>query len=123
MVPKYLFDVKNDRSHVALEALHDATVLCVSAIGSADAFVENIEMVSCLVTVVMYVTKIQFLYMLTNGLDRLEHVLLIDLISVIIIYLKHRYNAIKLPKSGLYHYLNQIGSNQDHIDKCRMLKP
>ncbi|XP_009123940.1 probable tetraacyldisaccharide 4'-kinase, mitochondrial isoform X2 [Brassica rapa] len=45
MVPKYLFDVKNDRSHVALEALHDATVLCVSAIGSADAFVENIEMV------------------------------------------------------------------------------
>lgn len=103
MVPKYLVDVKNDRSHVALEALHDATVLCVSAIGSADAFVKNIEMVSCLVTV-MYVTKIQFLYMQTNGLDRLEHVLLIDLISVIIIYLKHRYNAIKLLESGYTIY-------------------
>ena len=47
MVPKYLFDVKNARSHVALEALRCASVLCVSAIGSADAFVKSIEMVSC----------------------------------------------------------------------------
>ncbi|CAH2053213.1 unnamed protein product [Thlaspi arvense] len=45
MVPKYLFGVENDRSYVALEALRDATVLCVSAIGSADAFVKNIEMI------------------------------------------------------------------------------
>lgn len=51
MVPKHLFHVKNDRSHVALEALHDATVLCVSAIGSADAFVKSIGMVSCFVTI------------------------------------------------------------------------
>lgn len=46
MVPKYLFDVKNARSHVALEVLRGATVLCVSAIGSADAFVKSIRMVS-----------------------------------------------------------------------------
>lgn len=51
MVPKHLFHFKNDRSHVALEALHDATVLCVSAIGSADAFVKSIGMVSCFVTI------------------------------------------------------------------------
>ncbi|VVA98996.1 unnamed protein product [Arabis nemorensis] len=44
MVPKYLFDVKNARSHVPLEALSDANVLCVSAIGSADAFVKSIRM-------------------------------------------------------------------------------
>ncbi|CAA7032410.1 unnamed protein product [Microthlaspi erraticum] len=42
MVPKHLFHVKNAMSHVSLEALRDATVLCVSAIGSADAFVKSI---------------------------------------------------------------------------------
>lgn len=46
MVPKYLFDVKNARSHVALKALRDANVLCVSAIGSVDAFIKTIEIVS-----------------------------------------------------------------------------
>ncbi|KAF8092867.1 hypothetical protein N665_0399s0004 [Sinapis alba] len=45
MVPKYLFHVQNDRSHVALEALQDATVLCVSAIGSPDAFVKSIGII------------------------------------------------------------------------------
>uniref|UniRef100_A0A1J3HYS8 tetraacyldisaccharide 4'-kinase n=1 Tax=Noccaea caerulescens TaxID=107243 RepID=A0A1J3HYS8_NOCCA len=42
MVPKHLFHVKNAMSHVSLEALRDATVLCVSAVGSADAFVKSI---------------------------------------------------------------------------------
>ncbi|KAJ0242517.1 hypothetical protein HA466_0204850 [Hirschfeldia incana] len=55
MVPKHLFDVKNDRSYVALEALHDATVLCVSAIGSADAFVKSIGMVGA-----RYVDRLDF---------------------------------------------------------------
>ncbi|KAL1189699.1 putative tetraacyldisaccharide 4'-kinase [Cardamine amara subsp. amara] len=55
MVAKYLFDVKNGKSHVALEALHDATVLCVSAIGSADAFVKSINM-----TGACYVDRLDF---------------------------------------------------------------
>ncbi|ANM65108.1 Tetraacyldisaccharide 4'-kinase [Arabidopsis thaliana x Arabidopsis arenosa] len=55
MVPKYLFDVKNARSHVALEALRCASVLCVSAIGSADAFVKSIEM-----TGAHYVDRLDF---------------------------------------------------------------
>lgn len=66
MVPKYLFDVKNARSHVALEALRDATVICVSAIGSADAFVKSIGMVSFSY---YYVVLLCSLFaMLTNGL-------------------------------------------------------
>ncbi|XP_018436941.1 probable tetraacyldisaccharide 4'-kinase, mitochondrial isoform X2 [Raphanus sativus] len=55
MVPKHLFHFKNDRSHVALEALHDATVLCVSAIGSADAFVKSIGMIGA-----RYVDRLDF---------------------------------------------------------------
>ncbi|CAH8386673.1 unnamed protein product [Eruca vesicaria subsp. sativa] len=55
MVPKHLFDVKNDRSPVALAALHDATVLCVSAIGSADAFVKSIGMIGA-----RYVDRLDF---------------------------------------------------------------
>ncbi|CAL9221600.1 unnamed protein product [Arabidopsis halleri] len=55
MVPNYLFDVKNARSHVALEALRCASVLCVSAIGSADAFVKSIEM-----TGAHYVDRLDF---------------------------------------------------------------
>lgn len=61
MVPKYLFDVKNDKSHIALEALHEATVLCVSAIGSADAFVKSIAMVSCFVLIFFLITTSQFM--------------------------------------------------------------
>lgn len=49
MVPKHLFPVKNAMSHLSLEALRDATVLCVSGIGSADAFFKCIGMVSCFV--------------------------------------------------------------------------
>ncbi|KFK39356.1 hypothetical protein AALP_AA3G234100 [Arabis alpina] len=55
MVPKYLFDVKKAMSRVALEALRDATVLCVSAIGSADAFVKSIRM-----TGTCYVDRLDF---------------------------------------------------------------
>ncbi|XP_019092428.1 PREDICTED: probable tetraacyldisaccharide 4'-kinase, mitochondrial isoform X2 [Camelina sativa] len=52
---KYLFDVKNAKSHLALEALRFASVLCVSAIGSADAFVKSIEM-----TGARYVDRLDF---------------------------------------------------------------
>ncbi|ESQ47830.1 hypothetical protein EUTSA_v10020871mg [Eutrema salsugineum] len=55
MVPKYLFDVKKAKSYVALEALCDATVLCVSAIGSAEAFVRTIGM-----TGARYVDRLDF---------------------------------------------------------------
>ncbi|XP_010488028.1 PREDICTED: probable tetraacyldisaccharide 4'-kinase, mitochondrial [Camelina sativa] len=55
MVPKYLFDVKNAKKHLALEALRFASVLCVSAIGSADAFVKTIEM-----TGARYVDRLDF---------------------------------------------------------------
>ncbi|XP_010556033.1 PREDICTED: probable tetraacyldisaccharide 4'-kinase, mitochondrial isoform X2 [Tarenaya hassleriana] len=43
MTPKYLFDAKIATSHVRLEALNKANVLCVSAIGSAEAFVKSIK--------------------------------------------------------------------------------
>lgn len=68
MVPKYLFNVKNDRSHVALEALHDATVLCVSAIGSAEAFVKSIGKVSCFVQICFFDNKDSVFAMLINRL-------------------------------------------------------
>ncbi|CAN8268945.1 unnamed protein product [Cochlearia groenlandica] len=55
MVPEYLFDVKNYKSYVALDALHGSAVLCVSAIGSADAFVKSIEMIG-----VRYVDRLDF---------------------------------------------------------------
>jgi len=42
MDPTYLFEVVNINSKIPLTALHEATILCVSAIGSADPFVKRI---------------------------------------------------------------------------------
>ncbi|GAV72906.1 LpxK domain-containing protein [Cephalotus follicularis] len=43
MAPSHLFEVENINSRVPLGAVFGAVVLCVSAIGSASAFVERIE--------------------------------------------------------------------------------
>jgi len=43
MDPTYLFEVGNINSKILLTALHEATILCVSAIGSADPFVKRIQ--------------------------------------------------------------------------------
>ncbi|KAI4354512.1 hypothetical protein L6164_003365 [Bauhinia variegata] len=43
MDPSYLFDVGIINSKMPLTALHKAVVLCVSAIGSADSFVQGIQ--------------------------------------------------------------------------------
>lgn len=45
MAPAYFFEVGNPNSVIPLEAVSDNVVLCVSAIGSADAFVKSIERV------------------------------------------------------------------------------
>jgi tetraacyldisaccharide 4'-kinase len=43
MDPTYLFEVGNINSKIPLTALHEAIILCVSAIGSADPFVKRIQ--------------------------------------------------------------------------------
>ncbi|XWS51846.1 hypothetical protein CRYUN_Cryun11dG0017500 [Craigia yunnanensis] len=43
MAPSYFFEVRNISTKMHLGAVHDAVVLCVSAIGSADAFVQGME--------------------------------------------------------------------------------
>lgn len=46
MAPAYFFEVANMDSVIPLEAVSNNVVLCVSAIGSADAFVKSVEKVS-----------------------------------------------------------------------------
>ncbi|KAK4275447.1 hypothetical protein QN277_018529 [Acacia crassicarpa] len=43
MDPSYLIDVRKINSKVPLRVLHKALVLCVSAIGSADSFVKQVQ--------------------------------------------------------------------------------
>jgi tetraacyldisaccharide 4'-kinase len=45
MTPSHFFEVANINSKLSLEALCDAIILCVSAIGSANAFVNAMEKV------------------------------------------------------------------------------
>lgn len=45
MDPTYLFEVGTINAKIPLTALHEATVLCVSAIGSAEPFVKQIQKV------------------------------------------------------------------------------
>ncbi|XVE80411.1 hypothetical protein DITRI_Ditri14bG0137400 [Diplodiscus trichospermus] len=55
MAPSYFFEVKNLSAKTHLGAVHNAVVLCVSAIGSADAFVQGIEKIGPI-----YVDRIDF---------------------------------------------------------------
>lgn len=43
MDPTYLFEVGNINSKIPSTALHEAAILCVSAIASADSFVKRIH--------------------------------------------------------------------------------
>lgn len=43
MDPTYLFEVGNINAKIPLTVLHEATILCVSAIGSAEPFVKRIQ--------------------------------------------------------------------------------
>ncbi|XP_020973064.1 probable tetraacyldisaccharide 4'-kinase, mitochondrial isoform X2 [Arachis ipaensis] len=55
MDPTYLFEVGNTNANIPLTALHKATILCVSAIGSAESFVKKIQkMGAC------YVDRVDF---------------------------------------------------------------
>lgn len=45
MDPTYLFEVGIINAKIPLTALHEATVLCISAIGSAESFVKRIQKV------------------------------------------------------------------------------
>lgn len=45
MAPSYLFEVGNINSKIPLTAVCNAVVLCVSAIGSANAFVQSLQKV------------------------------------------------------------------------------
>ena len=45
MDPTYLFEVGTINVKILLTALHEATILCVSAIGSAEPFVKQIQKV------------------------------------------------------------------------------
>ncbi|PON51476.1 Tetraacyldisaccharide 4'-kinase [Parasponia andersonii] len=55
MVPSHFFDVRNFNSKKPLEALCNTIVLCVSAIGSADAFVLGIKKLGA-----VYVDQLEF---------------------------------------------------------------
>ncbi|XP_054790531.1 probable tetraacyldisaccharide 4'-kinase, mitochondrial isoform X1 [Prosopis cineraria] len=55
MDPSYLFDVRIINSKISLRALHDAHVLCVSAIGSADSFVKQVQKMGA-----VYVDRVDF---------------------------------------------------------------
>lgn len=45
MSPSHFFEVGNINFRIPLDVIQDAIVLCVSAIGSANAFVQGIEKV------------------------------------------------------------------------------
>lgn len=45
MAPLYLFEVGNIKSKIPLSAVCNAVVLCVSAIGSANSFVQSLQKV------------------------------------------------------------------------------
>ncbi|XP_017409342.1 probable tetraacyldisaccharide 4'-kinase, mitochondrial [Vigna umbellata] len=55
MDPTYLFEVGTINAKIPLTALHEATTLCVSAIGSAEPFVKQIQKMRAL-----YVDRIDF---------------------------------------------------------------
>ncbi|MED6224635.1 hypothetical protein PIB30_086050 [Stylosanthes scabra] len=55
MDPTYIFEVGNINAKIPLTALHKATILCVSAIGSAESFVKKIEKMGAL-----YVDRVGF---------------------------------------------------------------
>ncbi|XP_057434253.1 probable tetraacyldisaccharide 4'-kinase, mitochondrial [Lotus japonicus] len=55
MDPTYLFEVGIINAKIPLTALHEATVLCISAIGSAESFVKRIQKMGAL-----YVDRIDF---------------------------------------------------------------
>ncbi|KAF7815838.1 pentatricopeptide repeat-containing protein [Senna tora] len=55
MDPSYLFDVGVINSKIPLRALHEALVLCVSAIGSADSLVKQIQKMGAI-----YVDRVDF---------------------------------------------------------------
>ncbi|KAK8527213.1 hypothetical protein V6N12_054436 [Hibiscus sabdariffa] len=55
MAPSYFFELRNISTKMHLEALRDTVVLCVSAIGSPDAFVQAVEKIGPL-----FVDRIDF---------------------------------------------------------------
>ncbi|KAL5077482.1 hypothetical protein RYX36_016466 [Vicia faba] len=55
MDPTYLFEVGNINAKILLTALHEATILCVSAIGSPEPFVKRVQEMGAL-----YVDRIDF---------------------------------------------------------------
>ncbi|XP_062168797.1 probable tetraacyldisaccharide 4'-kinase, mitochondrial [Alnus glutinosa] len=55
MTPSHFFEVANINSELPLEALSDAIILCVSAIGSANAFVNAMEKIGA-----SYVDRLDF---------------------------------------------------------------
>ncbi|XP_057724164.1 probable tetraacyldisaccharide 4'-kinase, mitochondrial [Arachis stenosperma] len=55
MDPTYLFEVGNTKANIPLTGLHKATILCVSAIGSAESFVKKIQKMGA-----RYVDRVDF---------------------------------------------------------------
>lgn len=77
MAPSYFFEVRNISTKIHLGAVQNAAVLCVSAIGSADAFVQGMERIGPI-----YVDRFDFsdhhsfqikdVYMIRERLTQLE---------------------------------------------------
>lgn len=55
MTPSHFFEVANINSELPLEALSDAIILCVSAIGSANAFVNAMEKVLTFLSIFFFI--------------------------------------------------------------------
>lgn len=62
MAPSCFFEVRNINTKMHLGAVHNAVVLCVSAIGSSDAFVQGMEKVYFLTFDVIYLEASYILF-------------------------------------------------------------
>lgn len=65
MAPSFFFEVTNINYRISLGALSDSVVLCVSAIGSADAFVQTMQKVTVLFMFIFSLYTFLFSILLT----------------------------------------------------------
>ncbi|XP_039058762.1 probable tetraacyldisaccharide 4'-kinase, mitochondrial [Hibiscus syriacus] len=78
MAPSYFFEPRNISTKLHLEVLHDAVVLCVSAIGSPDAFVLAVEKIGPLLVYRIdfndhHSFEIEDIHMIRKRLRQLEY--------------------------------------------------
>lgn len=71
MASSHLFVVRDIKSHKSLSALSNSIVLCVSAIGSANAFVQGVKKVLLLLLLSLLCVHVYIIYGMLNSATRL----------------------------------------------------